>query len=125
MSLFDIFRSDRRKKFASMVVSLYRTVQASDPSASEKRLAENAFGVLYDTSPMPRKAFLSLFGNKITNIYDLAYAIFDAEQHVLGKGIFYHLSEEGLAYTKESYQIIDMELTRLGYPKPNNYERQI
>jgi hypothetical protein len=123
MSFFDKFRSDGRKKFAALVANLYRTVKTDNPSASEKRIAEIALGTLYSESPMQRKAFLSMFLGKVSNVYDLAYAIFDADQHTLGKGMAYQFSEEGIAYVEESYRIIDMELTRLGFPKPSNYER--
>jgi ABC-type transporter MlaC component len=123
MSFFDKFRSDGRKKFAALVAKLYRTVKTDNPRASEKRIAEIALGTLYSESPMQRKAFLSMFLGKVSNVYDLAYAIFDADQHTLGKDMLYQFSEEGIAYVEESYRIIDMELTRLGFPKPSNYER--
>jgi hypothetical protein len=125
MSFFDKFRSDRRKQFAAMVVKLYRATQSDNPHASEKQITRIAFGTFYETSPMQRKAMLSIYLDKVGNIYDLTHAIFQADLHSQGKDMLYFFSQEGIAHIEESYRIIDNELARLGYPKPNNYEMTI
>jgi hypothetical protein len=115
MSLFDKFLPDKRKRFASQIANLYRTVKDANPNASEKRIDELSIGELYSVSTMKRKAMLLYHLDKVSDIYELAHAIFSAD-HQQGKDMVY-IFTDGIAYLEESFEIIDKELARLGYQK--------
>ena len=76
MSLFDKFLPDKRKRFASQIANLYRTVKDANPNASEKRIDELSIGELYSVSTMKRKAMLLYHLDKVSDIYELAHGGF-------------------------------------------------